>query len=128
MYTFRRITFKPSFQIFLILHWSFSIWHAIKIRTENPYFKKDILNCLLWTFPSSPLVLKGHRLVLLNGIIGCFLSVSIQTAFQLSSFLTSLSNLSHQDILLAQFSFYLLYLQKQNDYTLMFLKVGRQHH
>lgn len=93
------------FQIFLIPHWVFSSLHAIKIHIENLYFEKNILNCLLRTIPTLPLdeLLEGHRSVKCN--YGCFLSASIYTAFWLSSFLTSCSNLSHQDILLAQFSF-----------------------
>lgn len=91
------------FQMFFISHPVFSILHVIKVHTEHLYGEKENLNCLLRTLPSLPLdEVLGHGSVKWN--YGCSLSASIWITFQLCSFLASCSNLSHQNIFLAQFS------------------------
>lgn len=97
--------------------------------TQNLYFEKDTLICLLRTIPSSPLdeLSEGQRSVKWN--YGCFLSASLQRAFQLSSFLPSCSDLSHQDILLAQFPFLTtLFVKTKGLYPHVPLSGQAEHH
>lgn len=126
MHTLERMTFKLSFTFFLISYWFFSILDVIKIHTKNLYFKKDILNCLLRTLPSSSLVeaLEGHNLLLKWNYKMFPLSLLLDS---FSAQLLYPSQVCQTKIFCWQsVNLYLLCLWKQNDYILMCLKVGNR--